>query len=82
MPEINNVYAEAREMEIPQLHGRREEILQSAPEGDYSKLSDEALSELLAINRALRSKIAHSSSGSKKGAARAPKQPSLLEDLA
>lgn len=81
MPEVNNVYADAREMDIPQLHGRREEILSSAPEGDYSKLSDDHLSELLAINRALRTKISHSNSG-KKSAARAPKQPSLLDDLA
>lgn len=64
MPDIRDVYAEIDLLELPALHARREAIIQSAPridgtsEPDYDKLADEPLSELLAINRALRKKIA------------------------
>jgi hypothetical protein len=83
MPDIRDVYAETEALDLPALHTRREELIASAPEGDLQKLSDEALSEMLAINRALRKKVAANTGGSRRAAApRAKKGPANLEDLA
>lgn len=84
MPEVTDFFADYKAMDLPTLHSEREAILSSAPEGDYSKLEDEPLSRLLAINRALRSKIAHTNSGSKKKAegTKATRTPTELGDLA
>lgn len=87
MPDIRDVFAEVETLDLQQLHAKREEILTSAPEGDVQKLSDDSLSELCAINRALRRKVA-ANAGERKRAAAAPKAPRAkkaptdLEDLA
>lgn len=83
MPEVRDVFTEAETMDLPDLHRRREEITTSAPDGDFSRLSDEALSELLAINRALRKKVA-ANAGTAKRAAAAPrktKSPASVDDI-
>lgn len=84
MPDIRDVYAETELLDLPALHTRREELIASAPEGDLQKLSDEALSEMLAISRALRKKVAANAGGTRKSAStpRAKKGPTDLEDLA
>lgn len=78
MPDIRDVYTEVDAMELPQLHSRRDELITLAPEGDPSKLDDDALTELLAINRALRKKIA-ANTGRKRTTT--PKEKPSLEDL-
>lgn len=82
MPDIRDVYAEVEALDVPELHSRREAILASAPDRDYNRLSDEALSEMLAINRALRRKIA-ANAGARRSATPRTKAPKpTLEDLA
>ena len=80
MPDIKNVYADADAMELPDLHARREALLASAPMGDTQLLSDDALSELLAVNRALRRKVA-TSGASRRTAAPKKKTKATLDDL-
>lgn len=84
MPDIRDVYAETELLDLPALHTRREELIASAPDGDLQRLSDEALSEMLAISRALRKKVAANAGGTRKSPAspRAKKGPTDLEDLA
>lgn len=87
MPDIRDVYAEIETWELPQLHARREAITQSAPridgtsEPDYDKLEDGPLSELLAINRALRKKVAANAGTAKRAASPRAKPASKSKDI-
>lgn len=83
MPEIRDVYTETEALDLPALHKRRDEITSSAPGGDFSQLSDDLLSELLAVNRALRKKVAANAGTAKRAAAapRAKKAPATLDDI-
>lgn len=56
MPELADYFPHLDTMDVAQLHARRNQLLSSAPGGDFSKLEDEPLSELLAINRKVRQK--------------------------
>lgn len=81
MPEIRDVFKETELLDLPALHRRRDELTSSAPGGDYSLLSDDVLSELLAINRALRKKVAANAGETKrKSAAPRTKKPSVSLD--
>jgi hypothetical protein len=83
MPEVRDVYADTEALELPDLHRRRDEITASAPDGDYSKLSDDALCELLAVNRALRKKTAANAGVARRATAapRAKKPPLTVTDI-
>jgi len=85
MTEIREYFPHLDALEVPALHARRDELL-TKPEhyldnavGDYTKLLDEPLSELLAVSRALRKKAAI---GTKRKSAKAPKEPANLDSLA
>ena len=41
MPEIRDYYAHVREMDVAALHNRRNEIVATAPSGQYRDLADE-----------------------------------------
>jgi hypothetical protein len=63
MPEIRDLYADLKELELPALHERRHAILARAErdgtgQPNYGTLSDEDLAQLLAITRQLRIKSA------------------------
>lgn len=79
MPDIRDVYAEVDDLDLPQLHARREALMPS--DKNFESLSDEALSELCAVNRALRRKTA-ANAGTRKAAVTRKKAPTDLEDLA
>lgn len=89
MPDIRDVYADIETLELPALHARREAIIQSAPkiagtnEPNYDALEDEPLAELLAINRALRKKIAANTGGTRRASStpRAKAAPRDIGDL-
>lgn len=72
MPEVNEVYSETDQLDIAGLHARREELLAACPEADYTNLSDDSLTELLAITRSLRRRSAPSTR--KKSASPPPPQ--------
>jgi len=82
MPDIRDVYTEIESWELPQLHQRREAIVSSAPriegtnEPNYDALADEPLSELLAIQRAMRKKIASNSGGTRRASSPGTRKPS------
>ncbi len=87
MTEVKDYYPELDKLEIFQLHARRDALLTGAEfyvdeipasVGDYNKLKDEPLAELLAISRALRKKAAV---GTKRKASKA-KEPASLDSLA
>lgn len=87
MPEIRDIYTDTEQMDIVALHQRREAIIDSAPKNDdgsprFTDLGDEPLSELLAINRALRKKVATSNGGKRatSGGSR-KKSPATLDDV-
>lgn len=86
MPDIRDIYAEVDLLELPQLHARREAIIQAAPkldgssEPNYDQLGDEPLAELLAINRALRKKVA-ANAGNAKRASATPKAKAAKKDI-
>ena len=86
MPDIRDIYAEVDLLELPQLHARREAIIQAAPQLDgssepnYDQLGDEPLAELLAINRALRKKVA-ANAGNAKRASASPKTKASKKDI-
>jgi hypothetical protein len=58
MPEIRDYYSHVKDMDITQLHQRRNELVSTAPSGQYRDLEDEALAELLAITREMRKRAA------------------------
>lgn len=88
MPEIRDYYTEVKDMDLPSLHTKRQEILDQAPfvttpDGqmrDFSALGDDALAYLLAVTRQLR-KHAAIGTKTKSGAPRKPKAPVTLDDL-
>jgi len=85
MPEIRDIYTDTEQMDIGTLHTRRAAIIESAPKNDdgsprFTDLGDEPLSELLAINRALRKKVATANGGKKASVSKKQPKPSL-EDL-
>lgn len=54
MPEIRDYYSHVKDMDLPALHGRRNEIMAGKSPGEFRTLDDESLAELLAITRELR----------------------------
>lgn len=58
MPEIRDYYTAVKDMDIPDLHARRNELVGSTTPGQYRDLPDETLAELLAIARELRKRAA------------------------
>lgn len=54
MPNIMTDYEHLNAWDEPKLLGRQQDLKGSAPNGNFSQLSDEALQELLAIGRILR----------------------------
>lgn len=87
MSEIRDIYLEAAALDPTSIHIRMEE-LRTSPEsfsdgtiGDYRKMTDAALEEMLALTRALRRKAAAPGGpGAKKRSAAKPR--ASLEDLA
>lgn len=85
MTEIRDYFPHLDALDVPALHARRDELLttpshfQDNAIGDYSKLLDEPLAELLAVSRALRKKAAI---GTKRKSAKASKEPATLDSLA
>ncbi|HEY0723360.1 MAG TPA: hypothetical protein VGD41_05135 [Pyrinomonadaceae bacterium] len=57
MPEIRDYYIHVRDLDIPALHNRRNELLASG-QGSFASLPDESLAELLAVTRELRKRAA------------------------
>lgn len=57
MPEIRDYYSHVRDLDIPALHSRRNELLATG-NGAFTSLSDENLAELLAVTRELRKRAA------------------------
>ena len=90
MAEPSDYFPHLDGMNQTELLMRRTTLLGEAPEGDYMKLSDASLSELFAINRALRKKnsgppkVAKVANGEPKPARakRAAKGPAALDSLA
>lgn len=56
MPDVSDYFPHLEQLDIAQLHMRRVELLGTAPDGDVTRLADEPLAELLAINRMVRRK--------------------------
>jgi len=56
MSNLMDSFKHLDEMSPAQLFERRANLIGAAPNGDYKKLSDEALQELVAIARVLRRK--------------------------
>ena len=86
MTEVRDYFTELESLDVPALHARRDELLTSAQHyeqdatvGDYTKLLDEPLAELLAISRALRKKAAI---GTKRKTAKPSKESAALDSLA
>lgn len=78
MPEVRDSFPDLENLDIGALHERRNNILASA-NGDFEKLPDEPLAELLQIGRVLRRKAAAPGGP---GKARKSKAPATLSDLA
>lgn len=78
MPEIRDYYSHVKDMDIVDLHTRRNEIVSSVPSGQYRDLSDEALAELLAISREMRKRAAV---GTKRNVGKKSKPPTDKESL-
>lgn len=57
MPEIRDYYTFVRDLDIPALHTRRNELLAKG-NGAFASLPDDALIELLAVTRELRKRAA------------------------
>ena len=85
MTEIRDYFPRLDELDVVALHARRDELLtlptnyQDSAVGDYTKLLDEPLAELLAVSRALRKKAAI---GPKRKSAKAAKELATLDSLA
>lgn len=86
MTEIRDYFPHLDALDVPALHARRDELLTlpahyeaGATVGDYTKLRDEPLAELLAVSRALRKKAAI---GTKRKSAKQPKEGATLDSLA
>lgn len=85
MTEIRDYFPSLDALDVPALHARRDELLtlqtnyaEGATVGDYTKLLDEPLAELLAVSRALRKKAAI---GTKRKSTKT-KEPASLDSLA
>jgi len=57
MPEIRDYYAHVKDLDVPALHNRRNELL-AAGNGAFASLPEESLAELLAVTRELRKRAA------------------------
>ena len=57
MPEIRDYYTFVKDLDIPALHMRRNELLAQG-QGTFASLPDDALIELLAVTRELRKRAA------------------------
>ena len=79
MTEVRDLFPDIEAKDTPWLHTRMEELRSSAPSGNFRELSDEALSELLVITRALRKRAASPGRTSKP---KGPKVETPLRDLA
>ena len=77
MTEAREHYAYMDDLDPVGLHAKKEEILAKAPRGDFNLLSDDLLTELWAIYRALRRKA---KTPTTRAASR--KVPRTVEDLA
>ena len=73
MPEIRDYYTHVKELDIPGLHQRKNELLAGRAPGEFRQLDDEALAELLAITRELRKRAAVSPKRSGGSGSRKPK---------
>lgn len=78
MTEVRDHFPDLDNLDVVQLHTRRDEILARAM-GNYDSLDDDSLAELLQVTRCLRRKAA-SSGGAPK--TRKPKTTATLDDLA
>lgn len=81
MPDINEVYAGVERLARDELLLRRQNIVNKVTEihgGNYRALGDDDLTELMAVNVALRKKNAGPPSRVKAG----PKEAASLDDLA
>ena len=82
MTEVRDLFPQIEKLDTPALHTRMEELRSSAPGGNFRELSDEALSELLCITRALRKRAASPGSSGPRAKRPAKTAASSLESLA
>lgn len=78
MPEISEHFSHLEDLEVHELQARREELKNSAPEGNFENLDEESLAELLQITRLLRKKAAV---GKRKAKASAVKNADTIDDI-
>lgn len=74
MPDIMQDFAQLNDLTQEQLFLRRQQIVGNYPDGNYAKMTDENLQELLAIARVLRKRTSAPTRGS---SGRAKVTPSL-----